>query len=149
MKYPAVPLAAVLSATLANATCVDGHREVISLDYTVEYTCGLMRGGDLHRSIPSETAYAKLCRQENGKESPRIDAVYMKKVDDDPFAADCESEKDSCLQRETDLKAERDEARNRISQIMRASYHNPDGYKQAIPKIYTMADCTDECTKRA
>ena len=128
MRSSAVYLVTILlGAIQADAQYVDGHRERISPSYTVEYKCDMFRQGDTYNNIVSEHECAQLCEaaarsvcsyhpptkrcvvgNDNGKDIPRVGVTYMTKVvestgDEDPFAADCDQEKDDCLQRETTL----------------------------------------------
>ncbi|PWI65248.1 hypothetical protein PCL_07298 [Purpureocillium lilacinum] len=134
-------LAVALGAIQADAQCVDGHREIISPGYTVEYKCDIYRTGDAHSNVASHNECAKLCEvaarsvcsyhpssktcvvgRENGQDKPKPGVTYMEKVeedddpfpddDEDPFPQDCDVEKDACLQRETDLKNELAQCKN-------------------------------------
>jgi hypothetical protein len=126
-------LIALLGTTQVYAQCVEGAREEISPDYTVQYKCDMLRVGDTHRNINSAIECAALARDagatastyhaptkrcvvasENGAERAYPGAICMVKVEDDPFvddgddpfALDCEEEKDACLERERLLKAD-------------------------------------------
>ncbi|KAM4057783.1 hypothetical protein HRG_009403 [Hirsutella rhossiliensis] len=119
----------LLAATQADAECVPGHRETISPGYVVEHKCDLFREGDVHNNIGSNNECAKLCEaaaravcsyhpptkrcvvgKDSGRNIPRTGVTYMEKVEDaavdDPFAVDCNEEKDACLLRETTLNDE-------------------------------------------
>ena len=63
MKFHASALAIILGLTHSSATCIDGHREVISPGYTVEYKCDVARLGDSPVTAASENACAELCRE--------------------------------------------------------------------------------------
>lgn len=120
-------LIALLGATQVHAQCVDGAREEISPDYTVQYKCDVLRVGDTHKNINSAIECAALARdagatastyhagtkrcvvaKENTAEKAYPGTICMIKVEDDPFvdngddpfALDCEEEKDACLERE-------------------------------------------------
>ncbi|RTE84262.1 hypothetical protein BHE90_001177 [Fusarium euwallaceae] len=194
MRYSSIFFTFALSIIHAKADCIDGHREVISPGYTVEYICGLLRAGELHKGITSEKACAELCRDmgrtvctyhaptqrcvtdtEGGKESARADAVYMVKVEEpeneDPFALDCEGDKDACLQREASLNVKYKELlaekngmmaancpsqhtrygtiNNREYRIWCSRHHDVEGFKEEHKNVYTLAACADLCTRRA
>ncbi|EMT65774.1 hypothetical protein ACKRZS_013732 [Fusarium odoratissimum] len=215
MRFSAAFLATVLGAVNINAQCIDGHREVISPGYTVEYKCNFVRLGETHNGVLSEKACAEMCRdagssvctyhpptkrcvvgKDGGKEMASNGAIYMMKVDEpeiedpfaedeDPFSVDCEAEKQACesgqkacLEREKKLKASHAglEAKNnsleaRIKNIMQSNcpsqhgkfgvvnnreyrfwcgrHHSPEGFKEELPEIYTMADCVDQCSRKA
>ncbi|KAM0543610.1 hypothetical protein ACHAPJ_012197 [Fusarium lateritium] len=136
MRPPvAYALASILGASTVAAECVDGHREVISPTYTVEYKCGVYKQGaghnSTHNDIPSPKDCAALCElasvdvcsyhppskrcivsKPDGKDLPREGVYYLAKVndeDEDPFKVECEdpiAERDSCLVREAGLKAD-------------------------------------------
>ncbi|KAL4723033.1 hypothetical protein ACLX1H_010274 [Fusarium chlamydosporum] len=211
MKFT-IPLLVAFVGTQVNAECVDGHREVVSPGYTVEYTCNKAKLGDPAVSASSEGACAEICRDAgrsictyNARRGPG--SILMTKVDEpepdiedpfveveetDPFAADCEDEKSvclerekkaeagkkACLDREKKLKAERDSVKAekvkvdaRMKDLMASNcpsqhtrygvvnkreyrffcgrHHEPEGYKEELPNIYTMADCVDQCSRKA
>lgn len=110
MKFT-IPLLVAFIGTQVNAECVDGHREVVSPGYTVEYTCNKAKLGDPAVSASSEGACAEICRdagrsictynarrgqcmvaKEDGKEVDSPGSILMTKVDEpepdleDPFA---------------------------------------------------------------
>ncbi|RGP71233.1 hypothetical protein FLONG3_7183 [Fusarium longipes] len=133
MKF-ITPLLIAFISTQVNAECVDGHHEVISPGYTVEYTCNKAKLGDAPVEASSESACAEICRdsgrstctfnarlkkcivaKDDGKEVSSPGSVLMTKVDEpeiddpfpeDPFLPECEDEMKACLAREKKLKAE-------------------------------------------
>lgn len=63
MKFYACALTIILGLTHVSATCIDGHREIVSPGYTVEYKCDVARLGDTPVSAASENACAELYRE--------------------------------------------------------------------------------------
>ncbi|KAF4963426.1 hypothetical protein FSARC_8559 [Fusarium sarcochroum] len=126
-------LVSILGASTVAAECIEGHREVISPTYTVEYKCGVYKQGTTHNGIPSVNECAALCEsvgidicsyhapskrcivsKPDGKDLPREGVYYLSKVEEededpfkeDPFTEDPIAERDACLVREASLKAD-------------------------------------------
>ncbi|WZH43889.1 uncharacterized protein QYS62_004902 [Fusarium acuminatum] len=178
-------LIALLGTTQVYAQCVEGAREEISPDYTVQYKCDMLRVGDTHRNINSAIECAALARDagatastyhaptkrcvvasENGAERAYSGAICMVKVEDDPFvddgddpfALDCEEEKDACLERERLLKADLAASQaqssagkadsDRLKDILASNYPDAAGPKETL-QADTMEACVKLCNARS
>ncbi|RSM03362.1 hypothetical protein CEP52_007435 [Fusarium oligoseptatum] len=132
---------------------------------------------DMGRTVCTYHAPTQRCvtGTEGGKESTRADAVYMVKVEgpenEDPFALDCEGDKDVCLQREASLNAKYKELLAERNDMMAANcpsqhtrygtinkreyriwcsrHHDVEGFNEEHKNVYTLAACADLCTRRA
>ncbi|PCH02999.1 Hypothetical protein PENO1_030510 [Penicillium occitanis (nom. inval.)] len=180
MKFNAATLLPMILSVAAqvNAECKPGKTEEVVPGYNVEYGCNTCRTGNLHCSIDT-IEHHKQCigGDESGENKARSGIYNMKKLaddpspedDDEPFPADCESNKEACESDKADLDAKLKDCEGKRSasafSFDSAKYvfyihflvvpmvkphlnHNSAGPKNTVTG-FTLPECIDYCSRRS